>query len=394
MSKDIGKVERKHKSRVGAFIFGWFMCFIFNLALLLGVGAFVYFKVSPSWINNTFHTNINLGSEEVNNKTLKDFVDSAINLAKNVNTYTLNDHKKDFGISVNSEYFGINIEDLKSVGLRDLPNALKDKFSSVSAYELRDLVDLSSMSDIMESTVKYYVNDGRLYKDDSSSTEVDFDYSISGNVVTIKGENYTANGSGIITPQVQKLPLVNGSIDYLDSLGENMTIGELQDEYHITLPTYLAKEEYKTRKVTELESIINNLKIADILELTYSGGVWKDKSNNTVSSFVGAIADLKVSEVSSQIETKIKNLTVADVFDASSMGALSVIDDDTKLSEIPTALKDAISGENALSLYELREKGMIDSTTNLSKQVFYEGEFKDLGELNLNEIIDYVALLP
>ena len=393
MSIEIGKVERKHKSRVGAFFFGWFMSLLVHVGIIVGLGAFVYFKVSPQWVNNTFHTKINLGSDEINNKTVKDFVDSAINLARNVNTYTLNDLKQDFGIDIGTELYGLNIEDLKSVGFSEFPNAVKEKCSNISAYELRKLIDLTDMSSIMESTITYYVIDGKLYKDDHAGTEVGFKYSVDGNVVTIKDETYTANGSGVITPEVQKLPLINGIADYIDTLGDNMTIGELQEEYGITLPSYLAKEEYKTRKVTELESIINELKIADILELKYVSGVWKDKNNNAVSTFVGAIADLKVNEVSSQIESKIKDLTVADVFDSSSMGALSVIPSTTKLSNVPTALKEAITGDDALTLYQLREKGLIDSTTNLSKQIIYQAELKELGELTLNQIIDYVSLL-
>ncbi|MBQ8614982.1 MAG: hypothetical protein IJ415_00205, partial [Clostridia bacterium] len=120
----MSKSEKKSRGKFGAFIGGSFLGFIFCLALLAGLCCFVYFKVSPNWINKTFKTEIDLGSEEANNKTLKDLVNVVVGVAQNTDTYTLSSLNDDFGIGIKDELFGIDIKDIKSVPLSELAEAV------------------------------------------------------------------------------------------------------------------------------------------------------------------------------------------------------------------------------------------------------------------------------
>ena len=66
--------EKRKSGSFGSFVFGSFFGFLLCIGALVGIGCFAYFKVSPAWINKTFNTNIDLGNEEINDKTLKDLV--------------------------------------------------------------------------------------------------------------------------------------------------------------------------------------------------------------------------------------------------------------------------------------------------------------------------------
>ena len=112
--------REKVKGRAGAFWGGTFIGFLLTLALLAGVGCLIYFKASAKSINKTFKTDINLGSDELNSKTLSDLVADISGIVKNKETYSINDLEKDFGITISDNLMGIKIDDLKSVGLTKL----------------------------------------------------------------------------------------------------------------------------------------------------------------------------------------------------------------------------------------------------------------------------------
>ena len=129
MGKSLTKSERKsRKSGVGAFFGGTFVGFLLGLAAIAGICVFAYFKVSPEWLNKTFKTDINLGSEQANKVTLSDVVSSAMSILSNTSTYTLNDLNKDLGVEVPDKLLGIdNIAEKKK-------EARPDTLRSYSSY--------------------------------------------------------------------------------------------------------------------------------------------------------------------------------------------------------------------------------------------------------------------
>ena len=319
--------DKTRKSGAGKFFLGTFIGFILCLALLAGVGTFAYFKVSVKWINNTFKTEIDLGNEELNGKTIKEFINGAINLGQNVDTYTLNNLKADFGIDVGDKLMGIDITDLKDVAFNKLPEAMEDKLSNISADELKDVLDTSDMDNIIEKNVTYYVSGSRLYKDESHNTKAGFEYKVKVEdgvtKVIVKDVEFIAE-DGEVEITLKYLPLTNAISDYIDTLGENLTLKELKDDFGVALPDYMNKIDENTT-INELGDAIDNLYLADMLGYTIDD---TDPENIIVkdggSDVTGIIYDIAIEKVSNlgNITDKLGNLSAVDlegIMDLSSM---------------------------------------------------------------------------
>lgn len=336
------KAKVKRGSSVGAFFFGSFIGFILCLAAIVGLVCFVYFKVSPEWLNKHFNANIDLGSEEVNKKSLSDFVNSAVNLANNASTYTLTDLKKDFGIEVGDDLFGLDIADLKSVGLEDLPKAIEDKFASISADELRGVVDLDDMSGILDKCNTYYFNSGnsKLYQDFNGTTysnEVDFKYDVDADKtkITTKGHETTITNNdeyGVLNQvdiQLWYLPLTVSLGDFTSNMGSQITLKELETDYGVTLPSFLDNIDKENTTINELEDAINGLYVADFLGYTVDDSnpnnkIVRDDSEEEVS---GLMYELAIETIGSLdgIESKFSSLTAVDLEDTLDLSSLDKI---------------------------------------------------------------------
>lgn len=324
------RTKRKSGS-TGSFFFGVFMGFILCIGSILGAGAFAYFKVSPAWLNKHFDANIDLGSEEANNKTIKGFVDSAINLSENVDTYTLNNLKNDFGIQIDDELFGFDITDLKNVGLNELPEAIEKKFGTISADELRNIdgMNLSNMSKILDKSNVYYYNsaDNKLYKEFDGvaySVPVTFDYEITEDKTFVVTKKHS---SGIVLNQeygvvnqvnikLWYLPLADAIGDFTASMGDQITLQDLENDYGVTLPDFLNKVDKANTTINELEDTINNLYVADFLGYTLDMSDPTNiivKDNGTIVKGVMAIVAKEQVKNLANIKNTIDNTTIADI---------------------------------------------------------------------------------
>ena len=301
---------RKEKSgRAGAFWGGTFVGFLLTLALLAGIGCLIYFKASANFINKTFKTDIDLGSDELNSKTINQLVADVNGIIKNKETYSINDLAEDFGVEITDTLFGIKIDDLKSVGLSKLPQAVEKKFGAISADELRSVAGLnleSEMGHILKQTCRYYYKsaDGKLYEKLESGTysnPVQFDYEIveesgSKKVIT-KGHKTTIVG-GVAEIQLWYLPLTSALGDFTANLGTNLTLKTLEEDFGINLPSFLDNDRVNKENTTinGLETAINSLYIADFLGYTvddtdHSNIIVKDKNDTVVT---GLMADLAI----------------------------------------------------------------------------------------------------
>ena len=414
MAKQAGEITRKTKSgSVGSFFFGWFIGFLLTIALIGGLGAFIYFKVSISWVNNTFNQEIDLGSEELNNLTLNTFVSHAINLGQNIDTYTLSDLENDFGINIGDEIMGINILDLKSVPITELPDAFQNKLSNISAYELRNVLDLTDLDNILSKENTYYYNslDNKLYEDELFTSEVTFDYAIAYEIVTIKGQNFGVV-DGTVTIELRYLPLTLAMSSFTSDLGDNITLGELRHDYGVQLPEFLDGVSDDTT-ISELGDAIDNLYIADFLDYTIAGENVFDSTGLPVNGIMETLAKMQVSNLSnlkqeidnmyiadilgynydetldgvtdsegepvngilnviskskvSELNATLETLTIGDLFDSSEFesGALSLISPETEIDEIPTALSNALTTS---TLDELISAQIISAPTNYTNE--------------------------
>lgn len=314
---------KPRKSGIGKLFLGIFMGFILCLGTLFGLGWFAYNNLSAKWLNDTFNAGVDLGSEDMNKKTIKDFVSSAISLSQNIDTYSLNDLKKDFGFSVGDKLMGIDISDLKDVPVKELGDAAQDKFSSISADELKEVVDLSDMDLILNKTNTYYVSGDFLYEDAGHNNIVDkdiIDYSFEtkadGLYVNIKGESRKVEDNKVEF-ELRFLPLTKALGDFMNTMGDKITVGELVDTengFGVELPAYLHDTpEKRAKTINELSGIVDNLHLADFLGYRISGN---DVYNGgkKVTGIVAKLAKKTVSELKS-VETIINTSTVAEIFD-------------------------------------------------------------------------------
>ncbi|MBR6778648.1 MAG: hypothetical protein IKM43_00630 [Clostridia bacterium] len=329
----MSKEKKSRASGVGKFFGGTFFGFILCLALLAGLGAFVYFKVSAQWINSTFKTEIDLGNDQINGLTPNKLVSHAMNLLKNKDTYTINDLKNDFGIEIGDQLMGIDISDLKNVGLSDLSGAIKDKVSNISAYELDNesntVVDLSDMQDIFESEITYYFNNEnqQLYKksefndDNLVSKTNDFDYDVqeisSKTYIKIKKQSFEVK-SGEVKIELQYLPLTYAISSYTSNLGENITLKDLHSKYGVNLPTYIYNpdtEKNADKTINQISGIIDDLYVYEILGYTLGADDQVMDDGKEVIGALAKIAKEQVKNLGDNIQGVIDGLTIAEALD-------------------------------------------------------------------------------
>lgn len=333
MAKEIGE-GRKRGSSAGSFFGGTLFGFLLCILVLVGLGAFVYFKVSPKWVNDTFNTKIDLGSDELNRLTLNDAVSQVISLSQNMDTYTINNLETDFGINLGDKFKGIDISDIKNVPLANLGAEIQNKLTQISAAELEEeLISFSGDIDqIMSSTYTYYFDDEdkKLCHDAELNNAVEdsefkYTYNQETNKIVIKGTEFDIN-SGKVEITLRYLPLMT-------ALGG-----------------------------------FSNLTIADVMGFSHDGSsYYYDANGNTVKDAgeeLSAILNVLGGTTIEQLPTRVNTLTLADMFAPEERtGIISLIDNPEKV-----LLTGETQGEY-LSISDAFAKVMTDKTMGQLKEV-------------------------
>ncbi len=394
--------SEKRKSGIGAFFGGTFIGFLLGIGLVVGLACLFYFKASPKWINKTFKTNISLGSDKLDEKTLNQLVKEVNGVIKNKDTYTLNDLNKDFGVKVGDELVGIKIADLKEVGLTDLPKAIEKKFGTISAYELKNVNGMNlndQMGHILDKANTYYFKtiDRKLYKTFDGTTysnEVNFDYIVNeaNNKVTTKGhETDIVDGKAEI--ELWYLPFSVALGDFTKNMGDNITLYDLEEEFGVKLPNFLNGVDKQNTTVNELGDAINGLYIADFMNYAINGDKVYDGATE-VKGVLARVAKLKVEEIKTQMETLVDTLTLEEVFDETALnsGLLSLLPKDTTVAQIPSKIQTVIDTTNINTLVQ---KGVVtvEDASTLTVLVDHDGksetENKAIGLLTVDEFMDF-----
>lgn len=384
--------EFKHKSNgshVGTFFFGALIGILVGIAILAGLVAFAYYKVSPNWLNNNFKTEIDLGNDDLNNLTLSEFVNHAVNLGQNIDTYTLNDLKKDFGVDIGNEFMGINITDLYDVPLPNLVDSIKDKISNISADELKEIINLDDMNNMLDKYKTYYVDaqNSVLYEDESLSVQVDFIYSINNGYVVINNREFAINQNRV-NIQLRYLPLNEAMSSLTSNLGANITLRELEQDYGVVLPDCFDNINRNTT-IAELGQAIDNMYIADLLGLNYDAS--QDKVYNSqgteITGILRAVSRLTVG----MAKDGVVDFMAIDMFTTEelSSGVLSLIEPDTKISQLSEALSLALQ---TATIDELISRGVVTAPSNYNdikdKYINLDGEYVQVSSLILDDLID------
>ncbi len=329
MSKSNQEVRPKRKNAVGMFFFGQFMGFLITIALIVGICAFAYFKVSPKWLNDTFHVGVDLGSEDANKLTLSVVIPKAVGIVSNLDTYSMDDLKSDFGIDLAtkiSDSIGLDISDLSNVGLTNLPTALQEKFEKISINELGGIIDLSGMSSVLDNDITYYVSGETLYRDYDGSAfsnpidkTSDFEYTISSTATTqtikIGKTSKTIDISDTeVSFKMGDVPIAEMFNKLSNTLSGDSTLGELES-FGFTLPSSFDDIDRDT-KLNQLESAIQDMYVASFLNLDYdtTTGVVTDPNNgnSVVSGVLKIVATKKVSEMN-DIANTLKTTQIAEI---------------------------------------------------------------------------------
>lgn len=323
MGKSLTKSERKsRKSGVGAFFGGTFVGFLLGLAAIAGICVFAYFKVSPEWLNKTFKTDINLGSEQANKVTLSDVVSSAMSILSNTSTYTLNDLNKDLGVEVPDKLLGIDIVDLKGVAIGDLGSAIGDKFANISIKELEGLLtDTDSLEHITKQTLTYYYGQDtdltyKLFKEDTLDNKVDFDYTLEAGKVKIKAFEPIEIKDNKVEITLDMLPITIALGEFTTNLGDNITIAELKD-FGVKLPSYFDNVS-EDATINELETEINKLYVGELLNYTIDdtnpGAPIITNGTTRVTGIMAIIAKQRIGNLKNFKEI-IEDTVIAEVLD-------------------------------------------------------------------------------
>lgn len=374
--------KKSRGSGTGKFILGTFMGFLICLLLIAGIGLFVYYNVSVNWINSTFKTNIDAG-EDFNSKTPNELISALITFTGNIDNYTVNDLKEDFGINLGDKIMGIDITDLKDVKFQELGSAIEDKFANISAEELKDIFDFTDMNKIINKTNTYYVFDGKLYEDAEYNNEVGFDYSINSNKVKIKSYEFNIVENKVDV-ELRYLPLTKAISSFTSNMGDKITVGELEEDYGVKLPTYLTNTDAKKAKtINELQTIINDVTVAEILGYTNVGGTYYD-GTTPLTGIMKAIAGKQVDELAGTID----ELKLSDVFenDEFNSGALSILkgNEDSLVKDFSTTMGSVLTN---LTINDLYNAGIITLTQSQVEKLDDVVSGKTVGEMLITDIV-------
>lgn len=327
MGKRIGEVERKHKHRsgVGAFFLGGFIGILLGIGIVAGLGALVYFKATPEWLNKTFKTDIDLGSDELNRVTLDKIVEKGIYIANNTDKYTLADFEKDFGYKFPEKIKGVSIQSLKNKPLSKIGEGVNDILNDVSIEELSEIYTPSAdVEKLLNDELTLYVKTGfktgdKVYSDKACTKQVDFASIVDGKV-KIKDISIMPDGENKVQFKLKELPVLQGLPLYITHIGDNMTIKRLEENFGVTLPSIIkiSEDEKAEKTINDLNDIIDNMYIADFLDYEYDetadkvykkvNGVRGEEVTGTVATF----AKKKVNELNTLDET-IKSMKVYEV---------------------------------------------------------------------------------
>lgn len=371
----MGKVEtvrRRHGFKsLGSFIFGMVFGILLLAGILFGVGYWAYKNANLKTVEKMTKSEIDI-NEKYKDFTLEYIIKTALNIGKNMDTYTIQDFENDFNTNIiDDTYYGIDLMPLKKSTIKtikdDLTNVIKGITlnSVMSAMEI-DENSSSILSSIINSKNTYYfdIETEKLYTDVSMIQEVGFDYSIkkdesSNYTIKINTYEFTTSTSGDIDVAVRYLPA--------------------------------------STSLADLNGIVGDLKVYQVLDLTDddNDGKYQTKSGENCSNLINCIADMTIDSLSTEIDNIKLNKFLGDDASICKLLVLTDWDGDGDNTNNYPALKnidDAISKAMSKStLGNLVDCGFITLDSEYQEGGIYYTAYQSVKNMTIKEILeDYI----
>lgn len=366
--------RRRSRGGFGKFILGWFTGFICTLLILAGVGYWAYTSVSIKKIEKWTKTDI-INNEGVENKTIKDWIAIANNVLKeDTNAYTIAQFEEDFGVKLFSDtMYGIDLTPIKTSPITKIKDGLNEAIDNATFNNILSFMEVSQdklglLNTILDSEITYYVNNGKLYVDNSYSTEVEFSYEIDKSNIKLGNTWHTIKTEGgykVIKPMLRHIPLQT-AMSSIEGATKDLKIYEvLGYTREGEEGSYVYKDGgvevtgimatlagYSVGELSNSETF-NNLYVYEVMGYYYNNEDGKyyqnyDSSTSTYSNEVTGVLKILVPSTLGELNTTINNLTLGQALDVSKGEAEGVVKAlyDTKITELNTAT-------NNLKVYEV-----------------------------------------
>jgi len=232
------RVRSKHGFKgFGIFILGWFIGFICTILILAGLGYWAYTSISVRKIEKWTKTDItsNKGVEDLTIKKVVGIVQGINNSGSGA--YTIAKLEEDFNITLIDEDnapFGIDMSIIKNSPIGEFKKAIDDTIDTVTFNNVMSFMevegDLGLLNTVLDTEIKYYIKNGKLYTSSDYSTEVDFtNYTITETEVEFSNGTHTIKiecEHNVITPMLRHIPL-NSAMENMESATQDLKIYEV-----------------------------------------------------------------------------------------------------------------------------------------------------------------------
>lgn len=275
-------MAKRRKSYYGGaskFFFGWFVGIVVTLVLIVGIGYWVIFRMPVSSATNLVGVDLPLNDQAKSN-SLADFVGTAVKTMNGSSNDSIETTAYKLGIDLGGVLTVSGSGESKTYSYKglDLTSVIKGKISEISS-NVNNVIETISISNILSIAGISLPDNIPVINDEDIKSAALKDL---GEAISNKVNNYTLND---IAEEFGVSGLTNN--DILKCIAD--------------------------KKISELSDAINDLTVGDVI--TVSEG---DKILNTIK-------DVKIVELGSQAESKVKGLMISDVVEVGDNNVLQAI---------------------------------------------------------------------
>lgn len=317
---------------------------------------------------------IEVGSESIEKKTIKELASSVIGVVNHINTYTIGQMEEDFdlvivgdGGFIASTMYGLDMTPLKNATKDTLKDTFQDIIGTATMQtvigNLGEATELGLFDTIMDTEVEFYFNssDNKLYatlKGGSYSDPVDEKlYELTDDNKIKMGTIKHTISAGKIVVSFRNVPIkqsfndfekVTKSLQIYKVLGYNEKSGSYYTDEACTQKVTGLMSTIAGKTIEELDQdFIDNLTLVEVLDLTKTGDDYY-QDGKKVNGIINSIAEKTVKELSA--DDAFNNIEIYKVMDYDKVGDIYYTDS-THSTQVSGVMK-AIAGFTVGNLSE------------------------------------------